>query len=103
MKNVNQNIVIGVVVAIVAIAIVWWVGTQNSGVVVEQETNLLPQGQNGGQFVDPGVAPQVEVPRNDISASGTLNTEFQGNSSIDPVTGEPLKIVPLDPPVQVNQ
>lgn len=103
MKNVNKNIVIGVVVAIVAIALIWWLGTQKSGVVIEQETNLVPQRQNDAQLVDPVVVPPVEEPRNDVSTTGTLNTEFEGSTSVDPATGRPLEIVPLDAPVRVNQ
>lgn len=101
----NKNIVIGVVVAVIAIALIWWVGTQK-GMVIPQDMNLAPQGENAGQNVDPvtGGAVVNEVPpANNVSASGTLNTEFQGSTSVDPITGKPLEIKPLADPVTVNR
>ena len=102
----NKNIVIGVVVAVIAVALIWWVGTQKGGMLIQQDANLAPQGEVTGQNVDPVTGGPVvnEVPpANNVSASGTLNTEFQGSQSVDPITGKPLEIKPLADPVTVNK
>lgn len=83
MKEVNKNIVIAVVVAILVavIGVAMFMTTkeeEEAGMPIQQDAVLIPQAENTGLNIDPvtgGAVLNEVAPAVDLGASGALNNE----------------------------